>query len=96
MMFAYIFFILSLNEFICPELIAPASRWTTDTCTSRDTCTHLEKDGLDHAAVLALLLLDHGVEDVAGGDALVRQALRAAHQPQEHVGQGVLGPKWKA
>ena len=51
---------------------------------------YLEEERLDHAAVASLLLLQHGVEQVPGGDALVGEALRAADEPKEDVGDAVL------
>ena len=55
------------------------------------SCPNLEEDGLNRGAIPSALLLHHGVQDGPGGDALVSQALRAAHQPHEHVRHGVLG-----
>ena len=57
------------------------------------TTSHLEKECLEDAAVLPLLLLNHGVEEVPGIDPLVGQPFRATHKPNENVGHAVLGLK---
>ena len=51
---------------------------------------YLEKESLNHSRVFAFLLIDHGVEQMSGRDSLISQSLRSAHQPHEHVRDGVL------
>ena len=58
--------------------------------------SHLEKECLEDATVLPLLLLNHGVKEVPGIDPLVGQPLRPTHKPNENVGHAVLGLKNRA
>lgn len=49
-----------------------------------------QKDGLDFATVLSLLLLCAGVKDIFGRNACIRNALPVTYHPYENIRNAVL------
>lgn len=51
---------------------------------------YLQEDRLDFATVFSFFFIHHGVQNVFGGNAGVRNALVVAHHPDEQVWDAVL------